>query len=87
MPTAYSRILASALALCCLWATATSALACKVPVFRYALEHWQPDPYLAIVLHRGPLSEEAEALVAKLEERVDDQSNFVNLLVKRVDVT
>ena len=86
MPTACFRVLAAALAIYCLVASAGSALACKVPVFRYALEHWQPDPYLGVVLHRGPLSEEDEALVAKLERRTEDPSNYINLVVKRVDV-
>ncbi|WP_395736963.1 hypothetical protein [Prosthecobacter sp.] len=30
---------------------ATSALACSVPVFRYALEHWVADPYRVSVPH------------------------------------
>ncbi|HUQ72324.1 MAG TPA: hypothetical protein VM165_22550, partial [Planctomycetaceae bacterium] len=32
--------------------------ACNVPVFRYALEHWRPDPYRLTVLHRGPLDDD-----------------------------
>ena len=31
--------------------TATSALACSVPVFRYALEHWEADAYRVTVPH------------------------------------
>jgi hypothetical protein len=30
--------------------------ACSVPVFRYALERWQPAKYELVVYHRGPLS-------------------------------
>ena len=37
-----------------------------MPVFRYALEHWYPDPYQAVILHRGAISDDDEALVAKL---------------------
>lgn len=29
------------------------AWACSVPVFRYALEHWQPDAYRVVVYHAG----------------------------------
>jgi len=35
-------------------AAAGVAHACQVPVFRYALERWTPDPYEAFVIHRGP---------------------------------
>ena len=40
-----------------------SALACSVPVFRYALEKWPPDVYQATVFHRGPLTSAQQALV------------------------
>lgn len=30
-----------------------NAVACKVPVFRYALERWETDPYRAVVVYRG----------------------------------
>src|SRR5437588_5156696 len=33
-----------------------AALPCSVPVFRYALERWQPSRYEFVVFHRGPLS-------------------------------
>ena len=29
--------------------------ACSIPVFRYALERWQPSPYDVLIFHRGPL--------------------------------
>jgi hypothetical protein len=48
---------------------AASASACKVPVFRFALEHWQPDPYRLIILHRGSLPTELNKLVSDLESR------------------
>ncbi len=31
--------------------------ACNVPVFRYALERWQSDPYDLVILHQSDLSE------------------------------
>ncbi len=40
-----------------------SASACSVPVFRYALEHWAPDPFQITVFHRGALSDGQRALV------------------------
>ena len=37
---------------------------CQIPVFRYALEKWDPDPYILIVLHHddGLEPEEKRAL-------------------------
>lgn len=43
--------------------------ACNVPVFRYALERWRPDPFDAVVFHRGPLTDEQQALVDAWRER------------------
>jgi hypothetical protein len=42
-------------------------LACSVPVFRYALERWPPDPFRAMVFHRGALTPEQEQAVARLK--------------------
>lgn len=38
-----------------LFLTASSAIACSVPVFRYALEHWAADPYRVTVPHGAKL--------------------------------
>lgn len=38
---------------------AVPAWACSVPVFRYALEHWKPDAFEAVVTHREALDAEA----------------------------
>ena len=56
--------------------------ACDVPVFRYAMEHWAPDPYEAILFHRGPLSESALEAVARLQT----DASRVNLLFGQVDL-
>jgi len=56
-------------ALLLLWAS--WAVACSVPVFRYALERWRNDPYVAILLYREnvpELSEEVKGYIYKLEE-------------------
>ena len=45
---------------------ATPLHACSVPVFRYALEHWPPDAYQAVIFHRGPLSAMQQAWVRDL---------------------
>jgi hypothetical protein len=75
-------LLAGLLALCFI-ATAPDAQACKVPVFRYALEHWPPDSYRAVILHRGELSAADEELVLQLEAR---SGKSANLVVERFDL-
>ena len=42
--------------------------ACDVPVFRFALERWEPDPYVAVILHEGALSAEEQAAAAILTQ-------------------
>jgi hypothetical protein len=41
--------------------------ACSVPVFRYALERWQPARYELVVYHQGPLSERNREAVSRFE--------------------
>lgn len=65
-----------------LWTLA--AIACNVPVFRYALERWEADPYEVLVFHRGPLSAEQQALLEQLEQAGRDR--LANLAVSRVDL-
>ena len=35
------------------WTNVSSVLACEIPVFRYALEHWAAAPYGVVVFYRG----------------------------------
>jgi hypothetical protein len=73
------------------------ARACNIPVFRYALERWFPDPYEAILFHRGPLDENDKKLVAWLEHYSDKNMaapedakadpRAVNLIVRTCDTT
>jgi hypothetical protein len=81
-----TRFPVKALVVCFLLVVAPSACACSVPVFRYALEHWRPDPYLAVILSRGSLPDDAEALAAKLEAAAIGSSTYANVTVRRVDV-
>jgi hypothetical protein len=59
-----SRIVLTSAVCLCLFSAA--ALACSVPVFRYALERWAADPYQVEVSHQGNLSPQAQALVQRL---------------------
>jgi hypothetical protein len=56
--------------------------ACNVPVFRYALEHWSPDAYQALVFHRQPLTAQQQAAVADLEKA----AGGLNMSVRTVDL-
>ncbi len=60
------------------------ASACNVPVFRYALERWETDPYQIVVFHREPLSAEQQSLVQQMERA--GQEGRANLTVSRVDL-
>lgn len=64
--------------------TAATAWACSVPVFRYALEHWEADPFQAIVFHRGALNAEQQAQLKAL--RPTDDPVRPNVSVTDVDV-
>jgi hypothetical protein len=56
--------------------------ACNIPVFRYALEHWDPSPYELLVYHRGPLDAEANALLRGIAEH----RPHANITVTTVDL-
>ena len=73
-----------ALLLAAFLAWSGTAFACNVPVFRYALERWQPDPYRATLFHRGPLSEAQHALLRPLEGA--SGKGFANVVLRLVDV-
>lgn len=62
-----------------------TAFACSIPVFRYALERWEPAPYELLVFHRGPLSAEHQKLLATVP--TNDGPLKVNAVVKTVDLS
>jgi hypothetical protein len=64
-------------------ALSAAAIACNVPVFRFALERWRADPYRAVLFHRGPLSDEQRDQIRELEEQQD--TSQLNLELRLVD--
>jgi hypothetical protein len=58
------------------------APACAIPVFRYALEYWQPSPYELIVYHQGPLDAQALGPLHRLERATQE----ANLTLRVVDL-
>jgi len=65
---------------------APSARACDVPVFRYALERWQPGRYNLIVFNRGKLDGDANTTVTWLSGLARDPNRPCNLGVYSFDV-
>jgi len=62
------------------------AAACRVPVFRYALERWAADTYRLVVFHRGPLTEKQRVEVKGLGVRRGSNCKAPPLRVFPVDV-
>lgn len=65
----------------------SSAWPCNVPVFRYALERWQPDDYTVTVFHRGPLTPEQKQRVEQLRKLDRDEGGRISLHIEEVDVS
>lgn len=66
--------------------TASLAIACSVPVFRYALEHWRPDPYVIFVFHSDVLTTDQQAIVDSMQQKGEHGNPVANVLVKVVDI-
>jgi hypothetical protein len=65
---------------------AGTAAACSIPVFRYALTRWRATPYVALVVHEKPLSEDHEGIVEYLKKKASDKDTRPNLRVQKLDL-
>jgi len=65
----------------------SSAFACSVPVFRYALERWPADYYEAVLIHRGQLTENDKQLLNELRQEDSETEDLLNLRISEVDIT
>jgi len=65
----------------------SSAFACSVPVFRYALERWPADYYEAVLIHRGQMTEDDKQLLNELRQEDSGTEAFLNLRLVEVDIT
>lgn len=63
-----------------------AADACSIPVFRYALEQWRPDPFEVLVFHRGELNDEQQTLLQRLTPEYVPGEPLPNVAVSRVDL-
>jgi hypothetical protein len=59
---------------------------CSVPVFRYALERWRPDPYKGIYIHKGEIAPKDQALLDQLNEAAGNADSPLNLIIREVNV-
>src|SRR6187399_460236 len=66
-------------------ALTTAALACNVPVFRFALERWRPDAYRLTLLHRGPLTDAQREMIRPLADAQD--KGAANFVLRTLDVS
>lgn len=77
----------------CFLVAGLSAWACDIPVYRWALDNWEADPYSVIVFHDGPLTPQQQAVVDGLKPGPGDSSGtpkdsgLPNLRVQTADVT
>jgi hypothetical protein len=62
-------------------------MACQIPVFRYALENWESDPYVLVVAHRGELAPSDKSLLADLQAKLRDHGTSLNLELSVVDLS
>jgi hypothetical protein len=64
----------------------SSAFACSIPVFRYAMERWPADYYEAVVIHRGQMTEDQKQLLNKLRQEDSEVEAFLNLRILEVNL-
>ncbi|MEM1071064.1 MAG: hypothetical protein AAGI63_19315 [Planctomycetota bacterium] len=64
---------------------ASIAMACNVPVFRYALERWPPDLYEIVVIHDGGLSAADAQQIDSLQDSDHLSSKGTNFRVRSAD--
>ena len=65
---------------------ASAAQACDVPVFRYALERWESDPFQLVVFNHGPLDPVFAKKLTDSQPNPEDHKAHVNWKVTTVDV-
>src|SRR5207245_10754054 len=66
---------------------ATPAVACSVPVFRYALERWPADRFSGVLFVDGKLSDAQDEVLASIVRAADAPAAGLNLAVEKVHVS
>ena len=70
---------------------ASTVAACNIPVFRYALERWKPDPCEILVFHNQDFDESQQAVVDQIRRRTigpdqGSQNGHANAKLSVVDL-
>lgn len=63
------------------------AIACNVPVFRYALERWPADLYEVVVLHDGQLNDSDSNSIKLLAQQSRTADGVANFNLRTIDVS
>ena len=74
-----------AIVFCIFGVAAQTVDACNIPVFRYALENWQPDNYITVILHNGDLTAEQQSLLEQLKSKSIPQQEVTNVDFYEID--
>ncbi len=82
----YAYIILILAGLSILAGTTQNSQACSVPVFRYALERWKPDPYKGVYIYKDKISAEDQALLKQLNDAAADAETPLNLIIRPVNV-
>lgn len=61
-------------------------IACPIPVYRYALEFWQTDPYRLEIFFRNSLITAEQEMVDYLRGVCEGKGSKANLMVRTVDI-
>lgn len=69
-----------------LFILASSAFACSIPVFRYAMERWPADYYDAVLIYRGQMTEDQKQLLEELQQVSPEAEALLNLRVVEVNL-
>lgn len=62
------------------------AQSCSIPVFRYALERWRPDPFEVLIFHRGALTIDQQGLALQLSPEYVPGEAIPNVAVTTIDL-
>ena len=61
-------------------------LPCNVPVYRYALERWNADPYRLMIYHKNPLTPVQESSLSDVKKHSFHGDSTLNLIIQLSDL-
>lgn len=67
-------------------ALAGASLACSTPVFRYAIERWEADPYRLMIFTDGELTAEQQQAVKEFEQYEHYGYRYPPLIVEQIEI-